>query len=87
VKYGILSNFMPDHALHLNGVLTQRLRRVRASLLQWRSFFKHSELPIRFEYGQMLLDFPKGQLSTRPDEVRNAEHEKRHDQRGALTAT
>jgi transposase len=51
LKYGILSNFMPDDVLHLNGVLKQRLRRARASLPRLRSFFKQSGLPIRLDYG------------------------------------
>ena len=51
LKYGILSNFMPDDVLHLNSVLKQRLRRVRASLPRLRSFFKQSGLPIRLDYG------------------------------------
>jgi putative transposase len=51
LKYGVLSNFMPDDVLHLNGVLKQRLRRARASLPRLRSFFQQSGLPIRLDYG------------------------------------
>jgi transposase len=50
LKYGVLSNFMPEDVLHLNGVLKQRLRRARASLPRLRSFFKQSGLPIRLDY-------------------------------------
>jgi len=51
LKYGVLSNFMPDDLLHLNRVLKQRLRRARTSSPRLRSFFKQSGLPIRLDYG------------------------------------
>ena len=51
LKYGILSNFVPNDVLHLNGVLKQRLRRARTSPPRLRSFFKQSGLPIRLHYG------------------------------------
>lgn len=51
LKYGVLSNFVPDDVLHLNDLLKQRLRRARASLPRLHSFFKQSGLPIRLAYG------------------------------------
>ena len=51
LKYGVLSNFMPDDLLHLDAVLKQRLRRAKQSPQRLRSFFKQSGLPIRLHYG------------------------------------
>jgi transposase len=51
LKYGVLSNFMPDDVFHLNGVLKQRLCRARQSTQRLRSFFIQSGLPICLHYG------------------------------------
>jgi transposase len=51
LKYGVLSNFVPDDVFHLNGVLKQRLRRARQSRQRLRTFFKQSGLPLRLHYG------------------------------------
>lgn len=49
LKYGVLSNFVPDDVFHLDGILKQHLRRVKLSPQRLRSFFKHSGLPIRLD--------------------------------------
>lgn len=49
LKYGVLSNFVPDDVFHLDSVVKQRLRRVKLSAQRLRSFFKHSALPIRLD--------------------------------------
>jgi transposase len=49
LKYGVLSNFVPDDVFHLDGVVKQRLRRARLSPQRLRGFFKHSGLPIRLD--------------------------------------
>lgn len=51
LKYGVLSNFVPDDVFHLNGVLKQRFCRARASASRLHSFLKQSGLPIRTHYG------------------------------------
>lgn len=51
LKYGTLSNFMPDDLFHLDTVLKQRLCRARKSSARLRSFFKQSGLPLRLRYG------------------------------------
>ena len=51
LKYGVLSNFMPDDVFHLDAVLKRRLRRAMVSLPRLKSFFKHSGLAIRLDYG------------------------------------
>jgi transposase len=51
LKYGVLSNFMPDDVFHLDGVLKQRFRRARASVPRLQGFFKQSGLPLRLDYG------------------------------------
>jgi transposase len=51
LKYGVLSNFVPDDVFHLDGVLKQRLRRARQSTQRLYTFFKQSGLPIRLHYG------------------------------------
>jgi len=49
LKYGVLSNFVPDDVFHLDRVVKQRLRRAKLSPQRLRSFFKHSGLPIRLD--------------------------------------
>jgi transposase len=49
LKYGVLSNFVPDDVFHLEVVVKQRLRRARLSPQRLRGFFKHSGLPIRLD--------------------------------------
>jgi len=51
LKYGVLSNFVPDNVFHLNGVLKQRLRRAKGSTQRLYGFFRKSGLPIRLHYG------------------------------------
>ena len=51
LKYGVLSNFVPDDVFHLNGVLKQRIRRAKQSRQRLQSFFKQAGLPIRLHYG------------------------------------
>jgi transposase len=51
LKYGTLSNFMPDDLFHLDTVLKQRLCRARKSSARLRSFFIQSGLPLRLRYG------------------------------------
>lgn len=51
LKYGALSNFVPDDVLHLDCVLRRRLSRARQSKQRLRSFFRQSGLPIRLAYG------------------------------------
>lgn len=51
LKYGVLSNFVPDDVFHLDRVVKQRLRRARVSPPRLHSFFKQSGLPIRLDYG------------------------------------
>lgn len=51
LKYGILSNFMPDDVFHLDGVLKQRFHRAKRSRQRLQSFFKQSGLPLRLHYG------------------------------------
>jgi transposase len=49
LKYGVLSNFVPDNVFHLDGVLKQRIRRARLSPQRLRSFLTQSGLPIRLD--------------------------------------
>lgn len=49
LKYGVLSNFVPDDVFHLDGILKQHLRRAKLSPQRLRSFFKHAGLPIRLD--------------------------------------
>ncbi len=51
LKYGVLSNFVPDDVFHLHEVLKRRIRRAEASPQRLSSFFKESGLPIRLHYG------------------------------------
>ena len=51
LKYGKLPNFVPDDVFHLDRVLQKRICRVKHSSERLRSFFKHSGLPIRLDYG------------------------------------